>query len=39
MPAGSNEREELLAVLFHTSWNVRDASRACDKDFHLVIDQ
>jgi len=34
MPSGSNAREELLAVFFHTSRDVRNASRACDKDFH-----
>jgi len=39
MPSGSNAREELLAVFFRASRDVRNASRACDKDFHLVIDQ
>lgn len=34
MPFGSDKGEKLLAVFFHSTRDVRYASRSCDKDFH-----
>jgi hypothetical protein len=31
-----NERVELLAMFFNTSWNVRDTTGAGDKNFHDI---